>query len=145
MAKIEETSVKKVTVKFKRLQEIDNIYGWLLRTVDGFSNTKFGYSLKRFVDKNKQFFTDYNDALYEVRIDNAKVNKDTETIILDQNNPRGFAYGKEEFKKLIKEEKAILDKFQAIDCEVEPYVYKGETSNFNLGEDEVEILKGLVI
>ena len=109
MSKKEETTPiaeKKatITIKFERLQKVDLIYGSLLKE-ESFENTKLGYAFKRFVDKNKQFFVDYNEALHEVRIDNALTDEKTKALIIDNSTGRGYAYGKEELKKLLKEEK----------------------------------------
>lgn len=138
-----EEKPKIVTVKFERLQELDQIYGSLLKE-EGFENTKLGYAFKRFIDKNKKFFLDYNEALQEARVDNALTDEKTKALLVDKENPRGFQYSKEDFKKLLKEEKAILEKFKDKDCEVEPFICKDIGDN-SFNEEEKEVLTGLVI
>lgn len=136
---------KTVTVKFEQLQKVNQIWGFLLLD-ETFEKTKFSYAFKRFIEKNKKFYTDYNEALQEIRIDNALTDEKTKELLLD-NTPgsRGFKFSKDDFKKLVKEERAISEKFNQKDCEVEPYLFKGETASFDLDEEAIEVLTGLII
>ncbi len=131
------------TIKFKELQKIDVIYGQFLND-PVLSKTKMSYALKRFIESNIKFFKEYNTGLQDLRIDNALVDEKTKELLTDEKNPRGFKYGKEELKKLLKEENDWMDKFKEKDCDVEVYICK-DTAGADLSEEDIEILKGYVI
>lgn len=129
---------------FKELGEIDQMIAQLYKEIPQLSDTKFGYAYTRFADKNfsptfKKFMAELQDA----RIDNALVDEKTQAILTDPENIiRGFKYSKEGLKAVMKAEEKIIDKYNELEIDIEPY-----TATFvpPLTEKQTEMLKGLLI
>lgn len=133
-------------VKFEKLQEVDGVYAKLLLDVDAhFQDTKLGYAFKRFMAKNIKFFKDFNEEMEEIRVDHALTDDKTKALLIDKENPRGYQYSKEEFKKLRKAEKTLSEKYKDVECEVEPYIFKGDLTEYDLNEGDLESLEGFII
>lgn len=131
---------------FKEIKEIDNIHGALIRSNPGFKETKLGYALKRFTDKNLvKIYGEFNDALNTVRIDNALTDKDTGAVLYEAPNVgREFKYDKEGLKNVIKAEDAVLKEWESKEFELEVFICK-DLGKVKLTDDQKEALAGVVI
>ncbi|MEK6882279.1 MAG: hypothetical protein AABY22_21855 [Nanoarchaeota archaeon] len=129
---------------FKKLREIDFVIGELYRANDSLRNTKFGYAYKRFVEKNyKPLFSELQEKVSIIRIDNALEDEKTKEILID-NNPlsRGYKYSREGLKKCIEQENKIVKEYDVKEVDVEPFI-----SSFvpKLTEEQEDTLKGFLI
>lgn len=128
---------------FKELLEIDEVHGKLLQQ-EGFENTKLGYSLKRFSDKNiKKIFTDFNDVKQNIRIDNALVDEKTGALLYHTDG-QSFKFTKEGLKRVISSIREATDVWDSKEFDVEPMICTELTGIELTGEDR-EILKDVVI
>jgi hypothetical protein len=133
-----------MTKTFKDLQEIDSLVGSLYKKNPTLEHSKFGYAYKRFSDKNYlPMVKDFQEELGNVRIDNALEDEKTKEILIDRMNVRGYKYSKEGLKKVILEEKAIIEKFDLKGIEIVPFISKVVPED--LTEDQSEMLKGVVL
>lgn len=132
---------------FKELNKFTQVFKELIEADENFINTKLGYACKRFEELNlTKYYKEYNEALLDVRLDHALVDKITDAVLRDESKTgRGFQYNKEGFKAVIKAEKEVEKKWEDKECEVEPFICKPENVPFDLSEDHKEVLTGLVI
>lgn len=130
---------------FKELREISIIVSDLYIKFPNLGDTKFGYSWKRFYEKNIEKTTqEFQQALTDARIDNALVDPITKAVLLDEKDKihGGFKFDKDGAKKVSRDEQKIVDEFNAKEIEVTPYI-----SPFvpELNEEQKELLKGILI
>lgn len=130
---------------FKQLKEIDEIYGKLLNKKDSkFAETKLGYAFKRFSEKNiKKIFTDFNDTLQDIRIDNALVDPTTKAVLYKPDG-QNFQYSKEGLKNVLKRSKEITEEWETKEFEVEPFICN-DIEGFEFTDEEKELLDGVII
>lgn len=129
---------------FKELNSLNSLYGVLVQTQEGFKDTKLGYALKRFSEKNLvDIFTKFNDALQDMRIDNALADEKTGAILY-QEGGKEFQYSKDGLKKVLKLSREITAEWEKKEFEVEPFICK-DLKGVTLTDEDKEILAGLVI
>lgn len=133
-----------IKVIFKQLQELDFAVSQLYARNPSLKQSKFGYSYNRFFKKNyEKPLKEFQEAIVDVRIDNALVDEKTQEILTDQTNPRGYKYSKEGLKKVIKDENKIIAEWQDRQVEVEPFFSPFVPEE--LTEGERELMVGLII
>lgn len=131
---------------FLEIRIIDEIIGLIGNKNPKLVDSKFAYAYKRFYEKNlKRIFRDYQDALLGVRIDCALEDKNTKQILRDANDQRhgGFAYSKEDLKRVVQEENRIIDEYEQKEFEIEPYICSQIPEE--LSDEQKEILNGVLI
>lgn len=130
---------------FKELMEIDEFIGTLYTEKPELKNSKFGYSYKRFAEKNfYPLLKKFREELLDIRIDNALEDEKTKEIIADDLNPRGYKYNKEGLKKLVIAERILEEEWFNKEIKVEPYICKKENLP-ELNIIEKEMLLGVLI
>lgn len=130
---------------FKELQEINEVFYRLNSSFKDFSKTKLAYAFKRFIDKNYQsIYTDFNDELQSVRIENALTDKVTGAILYEDNN-QSYKYSPEKLKIVISEIKRISKEWENKEFEVEPYICNDIPESIEFYEGEKELLEGVII
>lgn len=130
---------------FKELQEVDILVGALYEKNPGLKDSKFGYSYKRFVEKNYvTHLREFQHEINDVRIDNAMEDPKTKEVLRDPTDNRGFKYTKEGLKKVIEQENEIIARWDVKEIEVEPYNCPVESLP-TLTEGQVELLIGVLI
>ena len=129
---------------FKQLREFNLYAQFLMERKPEIKETKFGYAMKRFVDKNlTKPFNDFNADLDIVRIDHALVDEKTKAILhSEKGSLRPFQYSKEGLKAVIKGENDLIEQFNLKEFECEPFISKEKPE---LTEEEIEAFKGLII
>lgn len=136
---------------FKELNKFSNTVSNMLRRNPKLIDTKFGYAIKRFEEKNlTSLYSQYNSELTNVRIDHALVDKATGALLKDpeqskNGNSRGFLYDKAGLKACIAAEEAVEKSWRDREFEVEPYICKSENLPTGLTEEEMETFSGLVM
>lgn len=129
---------------FQELKDIDVIYSKLSVDKD-FANTKLGYAFKRFTEKNTQkIFTDFNEVLDGVRIDNALVDEKTKAILYNEDR-RNYQFSKEGLKEVLKRNKEIAKEWEDKEFEVIPFICKDIPESVVLLDEEKELLEGVII
>jgi hypothetical protein len=143
---IEDTKGKKCTRTFEELKNIDLVVGAMYKIEPTLRETRFGYGYKRFADKHYyKLNKEYLQKLVDIRIDNALTDEVTKELIIDNNpNSRGFKYGKEGFKALIKAERALEESWDNQVVEIEPYIIKKEDLP-KLTDVQKDLFKGILI
>lgn len=132
-------------ITFQKLIEVNGYFNQVFRQ---YASTKFGYAIKKFIEKNiKKVIEDYQEALYNVRIEYALTDPKTGAIIYDseaneQNGRRPFAYTPDKLKEIISAEKVLLAEWNLKEFEVEPYIC---TEVPELSDEVKELLIGLII
>jgi len=130
---------------FKELQEVDILVGALYEKNPGLKDGKFGYSYKRFIEKNyMSHLKEFQHELNDVRIDNAIEDPKTKEILRDPTNSRGFRYTKEGLKKVIEQENEINEKWNVKEIEVEAFICPIESLP-TLTDNQREALVGILI
>ncbi len=122
--KVEKEKVEKnkITKTFQELNEADNLVGVLYKKDPTLRDTKFGYAYNRFYQKNfENLLKEFQKELELVRAEHALEDEKTKALILDDKNPRGFAYSKQGFKSVVEAEEKFLEKFNKKEVEIEPY------------------------
>lgn len=132
---------------FEELKKLDTLIGEIIDSIEDVKETKFGYAIKRFIEKSmRPGMKDYYIELEDIRIDHALTDEKTSALITDKENPRGYKYSKSEFKELLKEERKLMGKWNPKEVKVEPFFCKKEYVPFDdLTEEQIEALTGLVI
>lgn len=129
---------------FKDLQEIDQLMSALYKENPLIEKLKFGYAYKRFIQINFiPVFKEFQTEMADVQIEHALTDEKTKEILMDPNNSRGFKYSKEEFKQLIKDEQAIINKFEPKEIEIKPFICSDIPEG--LSEELKDKLIGLII
>ena len=129
---------------FNELKEINNIFARLSKNKE-FPKTKLFYAFKRFIEKNvNNLFTDYNDLLQYVRLDNALTDKSTGAILYEAGNEL-YKYSPEGLKNVSKEIKRISKEWDEKEFEVEPYICNDIPESIEFYEGEKELLDGVII
>lgn len=132
-----------MTKTFKDLLDFNEVVNELYKKTPEMPNTKFGYALKRFTDKNiVPAFKEYGEKMADIRIENALTDEKTKAVILDAN-PRGFAYSKEGLQAVVKAERELEKSFETKEFTIEPYI--SSEAPESLTQEQVEIFTGLVI
>lgn len=130
---------------FLELNEIDQSVSLLYKNNDKLRDTKFGYAYKKFYEKNfHKLNKKLQEELQDVRIENALEDDKTKEILKDEESFRGYKYSKEGLKLVVKSEREILSKYEAMEVEIEPYFCKKESLP-ELTEYQVELFKGCII
>lgn len=128
---------------FKELQEIDSLVGAIYQKHPELKESKFGYAYKRYSAKTYEpVVKDFRDELEGIRIDNAMEDETTKEIMADRTNSRGFKYSKEGLKAVIAAEKKLIEKFDAKEVEIIPFI----TANIpeEISAEDKEALTGIV-
>lgn len=129
---------------FKELQEIDELVGGLYAEDDKIKLSKFGYAYKRFSDKNYvPLLKEFQQELYDIRIEDALEDEKTKEILVDKTNYRGFKYSKDGLKRVVIAERNLALKFDKKEVEVIPFIstYVPE----GLPEEVIEQLTGIIL
>lgn len=133
-----------MTKTFSELKEIDALHGKLLR-IEGFDNTKLAYAFKRFSEKNiVPTFSDFNEELQFMRIDNALTDKITNALLY-QPGSNDFQYSPEALKNVLRQSKEITKKWENKDIEIVPYICSEIPPTVQLSEEDVALLKEVII
>lgn len=128
---------------FEQLKEIDVVYTRLAKDPE-FQKTKLGYALKRFTEKNtKHIFTDFNDTLNDMRIDNALTDKVTGAILYNATET-GYQYTPEALKNVVRESKRITGEWEDKEFEVIPFICKDIPESVVLTDEDKELLEGVI-
>ncbi len=131
---------------FSELQHVDVVVGQIYADFPGLKeNTKFSYAYKRFLEKNFQpTLKEFQDAIAFVRLDNALEDEKTKEVLFDSTpGSRGYKYSKEGLRKCMEEEVKMIDKYNAKEIVIEPYISSQVPEG--LTKEQTEVLKGLVI
>lgn len=131
---------------FEQLKEVDVLVGGLYQKNPTLRASKFGYAYKRFTDKNYSPLLDkFNEELENIRVEYALEHPDTKEILLDPSpaNRRGYKYSKEGMVGLLNAERKLVEKWQAKEVEIEPYLSPMVPEG--LEDEQKELLKGLVL
>jgi len=130
---------EEIKITFEKMLEISNEFRKFLVSD---KETKFTYGINKFYNLNmKKVFDEYNEELAEIRINKALIDETTKAIIYDETNPRGFSYDKVGLLAVIKEEKALVNKWNIKEFTVTPYICSDVPKLTQLQE---ELFKGLV-
>lgn len=108
------------------------------RFVNENSKSKFTYALEKFVQKNKQLRSKYQESIEDLRIEHASVDDKGNLVI----NERGdYSFTKEQYKELTKKVREFNQK--EIECEA----YWVDESNIpkDLHSSYVKVFEGFVI
>lgn len=131
---------------FKQLQEIDQVVGGLYAKNPELRETKFGYSYKRFSDKNYMpVVRDYQESLGDIRADAALTDKDTGALLLDKENPRGYKFDSKGDKKIRQAERKLTEEWDEKEFDITPFYVKVEDLPKNMNEFQTEVLMGSLI
>ena len=128
---------------FEDLKEISEVYGRI--SSPEFLKTKLGYAFKRFYEKSMTpIFTDFNDLLQDIRIDNALTNKDTGEILY-QPDARNFKYTPEALKIVLNKIKEFTREWDKKEFEVKPFICNEIPSIIEFTEEEKVLLEGVIL
>ena len=135
-------SIKKT---FEELKKFNGYAQFLMQTKPEIAQTKFGYSIKRFMEKNlTKIFGDFNAEIDNIRIDNALEDEKTKAILqAPKDSARPFLYSKEGLKAVIKAENDIMAKWDKKEFEIEPFICKDKPED--LTGEQIEVFKGLIV
>ncbi len=136
---------KTIKMTFKQMREFNQTWKSLVEATPILLFTKFGYAVKGFMEKNIiPVFTEYNSLLVMIRIEHALENPTTKAVLIKQDGPngRGFEYGKEGLKAVIKAETDLEKEWDIKEYKVEPMICKDLP---RLNKDEKEVFAGYVI
>ena len=128
---------------FKELQAIDQMIGFLYEQDQKLKNTKFGYAYQKFFKKNYEpALKEFQNKIFDIRLDNAMEDKITKEVLKDKDSPRGFKFTKEGLKKCVEQERSLIEEFDKKEIEVTP-----QFSSYvpELTEEQKELLTGLII
>lgn len=113
------------------------------------AETKLGYAIKSFVDKNlDKIMSEYNEALNNIRIDECHTD-DSGVIVYDitkdenGNEIRHLKFTKEGLKNKNKREKELLEIYDKKEYDIESCITKKVPENLTM--NEIESFKELVI
>ncbi len=127
---------------FKQLRDFDQMVGKLFEENPELKNTKFGYSVKRFNEKNYiPVLKKYRTAVEDIYIEHALVDEKTKAIILDKDSNRGFAYSKDGLRKVIEAEGKIIEEWDQKLFDIETYVC---TDLPELTEEQLVLIDGIL-
>lgn len=134
-----------VTVSFERIMDMLEQSNYLQGDT-AIYDTKFGYALRKFFNGKevKHVLDTYNDELFDIRLDNALVNKETQSVV--SNNKRGerpFLFSKEGLKKCVKAERALVQEWRVKEIEVKPYIITDIPAK--LTQYQIELFKGIIL
>ncbi len=128
---------------FEDLKKIDKIHESLLK-VEGFKNTKLAYAFKRLTEKSlKDIFTEYHEAINDIKIDFALVDEKTKALLFNETNT-DYQNSKEDRKKLLKKLKEVNAEWDKKEFEIEPFICN-DLGDMELDQYDTEILKGVII
>lgn len=129
---------------FKDLLEADLVVGALYEKNPTLKDTKFGYAWTRFYTKNiEPTRKEMNEELMDARVEYALTDTKTLALVLDEKSRTGYAHSKDDFKKLLTQERKIFDSYTKKEIEVEPHISSEIPKDIT--EIELESLKGLVL
>lgn len=128
---------------FRELQEVDNMVADLYKKNPKLKDSKFGYSYKRFSDKNyAPVVRDFNEELATLRVKFALEDANTKEVLIDRMNVRGFKYDKKNLIELMSAERKLEEEFYAKEVELKPFI--STMIPDEMEESHIELLKGLV-
>ena len=130
---------------FSDIKEIDEIYGRLIGDgKNGFEQTKLGYAFKRFTEKNtKKIFSEFNDILQDIRINNALTDKSTGAILYKPDG-QSFQFSPDGLKAVLKGIKDTTNEWENKEFDIEPFICS-DIGTIELSDEEREILTGALI
>lgn len=138
------TNEKSMT--FKEMKEFNGVWKTMKALTPTLEQTKFGYAVKRFLDKNIiPVFDQYNEKLSIIRIENALEDANTKAVITKNDaimGGRGFEYSRDGLKTVIKEEIKLDAEWDPKSFKIEPVVAKDVPK---LTEEQTDTFKGRVI
>lgn len=142
--KVINNNQQKAMIKtFKELQEVDIMVADLYKKNPKLKDSKFGYSYKRFSDKNyAPIVRDFNEELGMLRVKHALEDSTTKEVLIDRMNVRGFKYDKKNLVELMQAERKLEEEFYAKEIEVKPFL--STMIPDDMEEPQVDLLKGLV-
>lgn len=126
---------------FTELGEVDEVVGNLYKKIPGLKETKFGYAYTKFYRKNYEvLLNELKEEYQTIAIDNALEDDKTKAILKDDKGD--YLYSKEGKKKLLADQKKIIEEFESKEITITPYIssYVPE-----MDEEERSILTGLII
>lgn len=129
-------------IKFKRLKEIDEIYGKLLK-FPNFKQTKLEYAFKKFSKQTIPYFKEYKEELEDIKVSNALTDKNSGEILYTDNR-MDYKYNIDGMKNLLKLSRELNSKWDGKDIEVEPFIC-AEYPDGLLDEMDAEVLEGIII
>lgn len=130
---------------FEELKEIVEINNRLNQTNPTFPNTKLGYAFKRLIEKNiNPIFTDFNDELQDVRIDNAMVDPSTSELLY-KDDGRSFRYTPEGLKNVMKKIKEVSREWDKKEFEIKPFICSEIPEGVELTDEDKELLEGVIL
>ena len=101
---------------------------------------KFGYSWKRFLDKNyTPTLKEFSQKIEDVRLENCLTDPTTKEILYDSKN--SYKFSKEGRKNLMIVERELIKEYDSKEIEIIPYLASDVPE---LTEEEKEVLKGLI-
>jgi hypothetical protein len=137
---------KTMQKKMKDLFEADQIVGGIIakNKDQNLEQSKFLYAWKKFYRLNIQsIIKEFQEKIADIRIKYASEDKD-HILQVDNTNPRGYKYSKENLIKCIEEERNTEKELEEKMIEVQPY-YCPQESLLELTDEQIESLTGLII
>lgn len=130
-------------ITFQKFRTITDTLNDIFIATPSVEHTKFGYAVKRFIEKSANpILKDYNVELNDIRIDHALIDPTTQAVLTDKDSDRGYKYGKDGLKSVIKAENEFTKAYDEKEVEIEPYISKEVPE---LTEEQRETLLGILI
>jgi len=125
---------------FLEIKEADQVVANLFAKFPNLEKGKFGYSWKRFLDKNyTPTLKEFSQKIEDVRLENCLTDPTTKEILYDSKN--SYKFSKEGRKNLMIVERELIKEYDSKEIEIIPYLASDVPE---LTEEEKEVLKGLI-
>lgn len=126
---------------FLELNQIDGVIGKLYRKTPELKDSKFGYAYNRFHDKNvKPTQKKLEEEASDLFVEHALEDKETKALLKDEKG--NYKYSKEGQLKLNIDQRKLIEKYETMEIEVEPYISSYSPA---MSDEDFELLEGLVV
>lgn len=126
---------------FLELNQIDAVVGKLYRKNPELKDSKFGYAYNRFHELNlKPTQKKLQQEADDLFVKHALEDKDTKALLKDNNG--AYQYSKEGQLTLNKEQRDLIEKYESLQIEIQPYI---ATYAPELSDEDFELLEGCLV